>query len=327
MDGKMIQELPHQIRSASHIAESRGHKLMSYLLSDQFIIRQVSERDYGIDYYIEIASTDNAAQMGIVGHLFSVQLKTVEKIDWKRGEQSLNDEARIGDIKVSSANYWNKLPVPVLLFVADLSESNVYICPAKEGIRRQYKNLHSNHLTMSFTLNRRYSLSTKFSQQATFDLYYAERWRDRIEWILFEILSNVRADSSFFLECMQFYESGRMHPASEMKFRKFYMSCNIISVFCFRRPWTLPALDQLLGDATPGWHPTGQAFLCKYKIKNIMRGFLEEYLITLQSCLYLVTEIEREYWEIENQWLFSMCCDQQFRRHIEEVCNQLSGGC
>jgi Domain of unknown function (DUF4365) len=44
----------------------------------EWIIRQVTERDYGVDCYIELPNTKGE----VTGELLSVQLKGVSTLDW-----------------------------------------------------------------------------------------------------------------------------------------------------------------------------------------------------------------------------------------------------
>ena len=102
-------------RPQTHVTETESWRLLQAIAPKDWIVREVSERDYGIDAYIEFASAGGH----ITGKLMSVQLKGVKSIKWKtaRGIQS----ARSPQIKSATANYRLLLPVPVFLFVADLT--------------------------------------------------------------------------------------------------------------------------------------------------------------------------------------------------------------
>jgi hypothetical protein len=86
----------------------------------EWIVREVSERDYGIDCYIEVASIDG----DITGELISAQLKGGDQLDWK--EKIGQWCARRPAVKSSTAKYWLDLPCPVFLLVADLAAEEVY---------------------------------------------------------------------------------------------------------------------------------------------------------------------------------------------------------
>ena len=63
-------------RPKSHIAETDSWRLLQEVAPREWIVREVSERDYGIDCYIELASKNG----NITGKLISVQLKAVNRI-------------------------------------------------------------------------------------------------------------------------------------------------------------------------------------------------------------------------------------------------------
>ena len=64
-------------RPESHVIEADSWRLLQKLAPKNWIVREVSERDYGIDAYIELVSKDGSN----TGKLMSVQLKGVRKIN------------------------------------------------------------------------------------------------------------------------------------------------------------------------------------------------------------------------------------------------------
>jgi hypothetical protein len=143
-------------RPDTHVTEAESWRLLQALAPKEWIVREVSERDYGIDAYIELASKDGH----ITGDLMSVQLKGIEKgIKWKEGSR----RARSPQIKSSTANYWLRLPVPVFLFIADLAAKDIYYVPAQEALRAQFGNLDKQD-SVTFTLQDELRLTSKVGQ-------------------------------------------------------------------------------------------------------------------------------------------------------------------
>ncbi len=60
------------------ISETASFKIFSSAIPDHWIIREITERDYGIDCYIELVDHNKK----LTGDLISIQLKSVQKIDW-----------------------------------------------------------------------------------------------------------------------------------------------------------------------------------------------------------------------------------------------------
>jgi len=57
-------------RTPQHISETASFKIFSNKIPDNWIIRYVTERDYGIDLYIELVNKDNE----LTGDLILIQL-------------------------------------------------------------------------------------------------------------------------------------------------------------------------------------------------------------------------------------------------------------
>jgi hypothetical protein len=133
-------------RTDTHVTEAESWRLLQNLAPKEWIVREVSERDYGIDAYIELVSKGGQ----ITGELMSAQLKGVQEIDWKPSDGGFR-VARSPSVKTTTAAYWLGLPVPVFLLVADLSAGNIYFVAVKEGIRRRFEKLESQD-TISFKL-------------------------------------------------------------------------------------------------------------------------------------------------------------------------------
>ena len=76
------------MRPPQHISESDSFKLFNEKMPRNWIVRQVTERDYGIDCYVEIVK-DNGA---LTGYLVLCQLKSRKSIPWnKDGKNSMSE--------------------------------------------------------------------------------------------------------------------------------------------------------------------------------------------------------------------------------------------
>ena len=87
-------QLPDRI--PNHIKETTSFKIFSNHIPDNWIIRDVTERDYGVDCYVEIVNDKNQ----LTGDLASIQLKSTEEIDW-----NLDDTLLFSKVKISTSNY------------------------------------------------------------------------------------------------------------------------------------------------------------------------------------------------------------------------------
>jgi hypothetical protein len=101
-------------RVSQHISESSSFKLISSLVPKEWIIRELTERDYGIDLYIEIVNEDGC----VTGDLVALQVKSENIVNF-----SNESSYTYSGIKRTTINYWLGLPVPVFLVVASLQNN------------------------------------------------------------------------------------------------------------------------------------------------------------------------------------------------------------
>lgn len=133
-------------RPEQHEIDSQGFSLLAYLLPNDFIYRTLGERDYGIDGLIEFAPGGN-----VMGIFISMQLKSTKSINWTG-----NGTTRVS-IRKATCNYWMHGVMPCLLFLADVSQKEVYYIDVKSQIRQRYTEF-SNCDNFSFIMDKRYSL-------------------------------------------------------------------------------------------------------------------------------------------------------------------------
>src|SRR5690348_9937170 len=121
---KMPQRVPQ------HVSETESFVIFSDKLPKNWIIRQVTERDYGIDCYLELVSDNNE----LTGELALIQLKSRQGIVWTKA-----DYYAISDVDIATSIYWFKFQVPVFLFVADVTNKELYFVGARNYIKRNFQ--------------------------------------------------------------------------------------------------------------------------------------------------------------------------------------------
>lgn len=129
-------------RTIQHEIDSRGVAILQYILGDEFIFRQISERDYGIDALIEL-TLDNR----VLGKFISVQIKSKQNISWNR-----NGKFKMR-IENSSINYWITGNNPPILLLVDVSRKNAYFVNIREQVRVNYDNYVKNNFSFEFNIN------------------------------------------------------------------------------------------------------------------------------------------------------------------------------
>ena len=112
-------------RAQQHIAESESMAIFRDRMPKEWVPREIAERDYGIDMYVELVGKDGY----LVGHLAALQLKGIKKVRFYA------DSSAIVTVKRETLNYWLGLPIPVFLIVVCLDSKNVYWVNIKEQNR------------------------------------------------------------------------------------------------------------------------------------------------------------------------------------------------
>lgn len=156
-------------RVPNHIKETTSFKIFSNHIPDSWVIRDVTERDYGVDCYVEMVNYKNQ----LTGNLASIQLKSMETIKW-----NLDRTYLFSKVKVSTSNYWNGSPVPVFLFLTDNEKQSVYFICVKSHIKNHFSSFIKQK-TFNYRVRRETDVFDKQSGPSLFKLKYL--WQDRRE--------------------------------------------------------------------------------------------------------------------------------------------------
>ncbi|MBA7704941.1 hypothetical protein ES703_113764 [subsurface metagenome] len=233
-------------RLDTHIKESASWKILENKVPAEWVIREVSERDYGIDCYIELVNKDNE----VTGDLLSGQLKGTKKIKWKAKGKEVR-EATFSGIKIETIHYWMNLPVPVFLLVADLIDSNLYFASVKQQVRSQYTK-YLKQKSLSFTLTDIFQLGTELGSAVFMALYFKEKSHN-------EFVSNLR---TLFVQWQHYLDfiQGYQHldcflvaePDEELLFIHIYLTLHILSQQ-LALDWDIESLSDILKKDQETW--------------------------------------------------------------------------
>lgn len=119
-------------RNKSLELEDKSYKIFEKHAPNNWIIRDLTKRDYGIDLIIEIIEDSQVS-----GRLFTCQLKSIE---------SMNASLTCYNIKPTSFNYWALLPTSTFIFFIDINNEKIYFHNIKEYIRKNYDNFINSTL-------------------------------------------------------------------------------------------------------------------------------------------------------------------------------------
>lgn len=153
-------------RPLQHVSETASFKIFSNQIPNHWIIREVTERDYGIDCYVEIVDKDN----NLTGHLILFQLKSTASISWSEKKANTYNFPAI-DIGV--VNYWFQFRVPVFICLVDLAEEKIFFLPVKTFVRCNFDK-YAVQDSLSFRFSRQLELGSKEGIPALLYCYFRD---------------------------------------------------------------------------------------------------------------------------------------------------------
>lgn len=181
-------DLPKRV--AQHISETESYKIFSTKIPSEWIIRDVTERDYGIDCYLELVSDKNE----VLGRLALIQLKAKASIPWTK-----ENTFKLSSVEISTTNYWYRFAVPVFIFLVDLAKKEVYFLPVKHHIRQHFDE-YIKQSTFSYTFSKDLLFEGKAGASLFLQKYYQEYHRNRFESEFLFFLSNLEKTKEFLQE-------------------------------------------------------------------------------------------------------------------------------
>ena len=177
-------------RVPQHISETASFKLFSSKIPDSWIIRDVTERDYGVDCYLELVNDNNE----LTGELALIQLKSKQSIPWTK-----DDYYTLTGIDIATSNYWYKFAVPVFIFLADIDNQELYFVSVDYHIKRNF-----DEFVKQGTFNYKVTKTDKFEGKdgvfAFKFMFYYEYYRQQFENELLFFLSNLQHFQDFQVE-------------------------------------------------------------------------------------------------------------------------------
>src|ERR1051325_10075840 len=126
-------------RPSQHVMEDQSGTLLRSLIPANWIVRPVA-KDYGVDYEVELVD-----QTFVTGNRIWIQLKAVRQTVLKSSAYELwssNAEAKRVELdyipfslSVKEIRYAIRCAFPLLLFLADLNEKEIYWLPIRDEAR------------------------------------------------------------------------------------------------------------------------------------------------------------------------------------------------
>ena len=303
-------------RPAGHITEAQSWRLLQSLAPTNWIVREVSERDYGIDAYIEFVSTNG----DVTGELFFAQLKAVQQLTWRQSETDALASSS-PSVKTSAAAYWNQLPTPVFLFVADLAEENIYFLLVQDYIRRNFDSL-DNQGTITFPLSSLRDLKSRTGLVRLRELHNRERKHEQFVFHISNLINQLEAFGNFIRMNQNRDVFLEVEAERHLQFRTLHEACLMAAQF-LDQEWTMESLSELYERDYKEWNddftPLHEKTL-DFALQKIKKIFPQ----MVRRAIELITHTEASYWEDRDPVFFSICRSGELEwtlRRIEAEAN------
>ncbi|CAD7564330.1 hypothetical protein CIP106467_4461 [Citrobacter europaeus] len=274
-------DFPKRIKT--HISEKSSLDLVSKSLPKEWIIREMTERDYGIDLYVEIVKGNGL----VTGDLVALQVKTTEKIHFS------NDVFSLGGIKRSTLNYWTGLPVPVFVLLVSLSNNKVYWC----NIAHDQRCGHYKGSTKTFSLSFNRKNNTSKAGIALFILSYIreKKWPE-IESAIEKCLMSYPGLGPLLLICSRRYKDEICSTAIQYHLIQNYEYYTLLSKYLLNKE--PKPLSEWYERNREIQQMNGHSFslnFCYATATEMLKGFIREYRKCIIYAYELVTAHQRDY--------------------------------
>lgn len=279
-------------RNEKHVTETSSYKIFSRKIPDHWIIREVSERDYGIDCYIELVNNQNQ----VTGELISVQLKGKQRIKWTK-----DNSFTFSGIKISTTNYWMKFPTPVFICLVDLETEEVFYSSVKESVRRNFYS-YIKQDTFSYKIYKKDRLEHPNLKDFLFSYFSDKNWKN-LEININTFLSNHARYKDFIGEnvgrdCFMGVDIDRV-----LYLKVFYENIRFLCLN-FKIEWKLKSISDYFSESQKAF---GDAY-------DIHEHYIDEIVTKLGELIPEVslkirehlTETESEYWHVKDPQLFNL---------------------
>lgn len=268
-------------RPRTHVVESSSLKVFNNVIVDEWLVRELTEQDYGIDLQLEIFENSQAT-----GKILQIQLKGSDAPSYDKTAPFVTYYG----IKSSTINYWSSLPIPVIFVFVDTNTKDCFYCNINHYIRDNYndfkkQNLHNIKIPTSQILQ----LAT--SSKIINDIYNQEMQRAEFERQIYEFMSSTRTYQEILQEHYDLYSVMPIENGDENKIRNLLSILNKFSSR-FSISWNAPSINDISS-------PYGSK-LCtaiyERKLSKYSQSIIDVMRKIAREICNLVLTTERNYW-------------------------------
>jgi hypothetical protein len=270
------------IRSPQHISETESSRLFQEQLPSSCIVRNLTERDYGVDVLVEL--TDRGR---MTGSMIAGQIKSVANFNFA-GRQ----EKGFSGLKRSTYNYLLGLPVPTYLFICSLKDRQVYWANVREHDRQRRSDEGARPI---FVINQASSLSSGSWMILELTALRERRW-PQVENAIVGGLMFFNALGPLFLACKRAPPNSHAPSAVQFLLIQHYEYNQLIYRYVINTDKKFRPLPELYAEAVKrGSIGLNGTFTVGF-VTEVFQLFLSDYYSAIQTCFHTVMERQRTYW-------------------------------
>lgn len=276
-------------RVDQHISETACFKLFSSKIPDSWIIRDITERDYGIDCYLELVNDKSE----LSGELALIQLKSKQSIPWTKGYYYT-----LTGVDIATSNYWYKFAVPVFIFLADIDSQELYFLSVDYYIKRNFAEFIKQE-----TFNYKIKKTDNFDVFAFKFHFYYEYYRQQFENEFLFFLSNLQHFKDFQAEHVNRDFHMPIESTDLIYFEAMHRNYSFLSTYLnIDNP--IPSLRKLKEKSREKFKGDTHYELYEEDLTECVREF-EKLTLEIIKKLKSFLDGEMSYWLVVNRTVFN----------------------
>lgn len=299
-------------RPKSHVIEDVSFQIFSEALPDDWIIREVTKKDYGVDCYIEICE-----ESCLKGKLFIAQLKSSENIVI----HGCGNEKYVSysGINPATMNYWYYLPMPVFLFFVNIITKDIFFQDIKRFIRKNFYDFIKEGLsTVKIPLDQKFMPINVEQNNKILNgiilkfLYHKEFYRSNFEFMVNDFISNLEHRLNVLAEhdhrdCFMAIEAGEPDYIELINtYKSMEFLCNYLNI-----KWELKSLSDIIKEGKDMFG--GDYFdyeLYEKQMSEMGAALFPKFKNIAEELSSMILDQEKDYWQ--QKYFFSWKVLQQY---------------
>jgi len=278
-------------RHKTHIIETKSRDILRSAFPSSWVARDISERDYGVDIYLEIVGSDQL----LSGDMVALQAKGAIKIEFDS-----KGSATIANVKRSTINYLLALPVPTFLFAVCCDTGRCFWVNLKEKDRQDGFPGEANKFSVA--LKESHDLSERGIALFLRSQEMERRWLE-IENAIEKSVMLFNTLGPLVLMAQRGYDEVSCTTTYQYLLNQHYEHYVILSKFLLKRnPIPLGHWYEKNSDIPYGT-PEGPGTLRFSVLKELYKGILSDYRDCLLKAYRLVTASQKAYFSRKKPWL------------------------